>query len=411
MKAAVTRKQSRSALRIRCTGLLALALAWTAAPGGGAFAERGPDVQAPGGGASAAAALTVLDLSGTVLLARRGQAERALRKGEALLPSDRVKVRKASSLLLADADGRCLLHSYSSVRIEGGPVLVYGKMQRTAAGRNPVFDDVRFSISPRPAQGRTVRVILRSKNALNISAAFSDGRKYTLPLRFFPAGEGVYRALSGFDVEARPGRYTLSVRAEGPGGDLTEIRHPFTLAASVFERGKVYLSSDALALLEPSEAKTEEREALVRILSSAGDEALWNYTFRPPVEKSDILSAFGRVRLYYVNGKPAFNRPHRGIDLRGERGDYVIAPNSGVIAFSGMRITTGNTIVIDHGQGVFSLFFHLDTLYEKPGAYVVKGQRIGEIGATGITEGAHLHWGMFVNGAYVDPLEWLKREF
>jgi murein DD-endopeptidase MepM/ murein hydrolase activator NlpD len=224
-------------------------------------------------------------------------------------------------------------------------------------------------------------------------------------------GEGVYRALSGFDVEARTGRYVLSVRVEGLGGSLTEIRHPFTLAASTFEHGKVYLSDGTLELLEPSEAKTEERETLTRILSYASDEALWNYTFRPPVEKTEIISAFGRVRLYYLNGKPAFNRSHRGVDLEGERGDYVFAPNSGVIVFSGMRITTGNTIVVDHGQGVFSLLFHLDTLYVKPGDPVVKGQRIGEIGATGIAEGAHLHWGMFVNGVYVDPLDWLKRAF
>jgi murein DD-endopeptidase MepM/ murein hydrolase activator NlpD len=393
----------------------------------------------------------VLDLSGTVLLARAGQAERALRKGEALLPGDRAKVREASSLILADAGSLYLLRSHSSVKIERVPVLVYGTMQKTASGRSPErssewtseeldpavqtgssrtegpqasaerlsaprlpgseFDEIPFSITPRPAQGRTVKVLLRSNNALRISASISDGKKYTVPLRFFPAGDGVYRALVGFDVEAKTGRYMLSVRAEGQAGDVTEIRRPFMLAPSTFERGKVYLPSDTLELLEPSKMKTEERETLSRILSNVGEEALWNFTFRPPVDRIAVLSAFGKVRLYYTNGKPAFSRSHRGIDLEGERGDYVIAPNSGVVVFSGMRITTGNTIVIDHGQGVFSLLFHLDTLYERAGAYVVKGQRIGEIGATGIAEGAHLHWGMFVNGAYVDPLDWLKRAF
>jgi murein DD-endopeptidase MepM/ murein hydrolase activator NlpD len=404
MNAVVSRKQSGLAFFV-------LALALAAAPWGSTPAGQAPVVQERSGGTPAATAFVALDLSGTVLLGRGGEAERALRKGEALLPGDRVKVRKASSLLLEGEHGRYMIHPSSTVRIDNAPVLVYGKMQRAAAVQGPVFHDVRFSISPRPAQGRTVRVLLRSEGVPNISASISDGGKHASPLRFFAAGEGVYRALSGFDVEARTGRYVLSVRAEGPDGSLTEIRYPFTLAASVFEHGKVYLPDDTLALLEPSEDKTEERETLLRVLSDASEQALWNYTFRPPVEKTEILSAFGRVRLYYTNGKPAFNRPHRGIDLRGERGDYVFAPNSGVIVFSGMRITTGNTIVVDHGQGVFSLFFHLDTLYGEPGDYVVKGQRIGEIGATGITEGAHLHWGMFVNGVYVDPLDWLKRPF
>jgi murein DD-endopeptidase MepM/ murein hydrolase activator NlpD len=173
----------------------------------------------------------------------------------------------------------------------------------------------------------------------------------------------------------------------------------------------VYLTSGTLALLEPSEEKTEEIETLFRILSNAGEEALWSFTFQPPVENMEVLSGFGKVRLYYTNGKPAFSRSHRGIDLKGALGDYVLAPNSGVVVFSGMRITTGNTIVIDHGQGVFSLFFHLDTLYVEPGTLVAKGQRIGEIGMTGIAEGAHLHWGMFVNGVYINPLDWLKLAF
>jgi murein DD-endopeptidase MepM/ murein hydrolase activator NlpD len=67
--------------------------------------------------------------------------------------------------------------------------------------------------------------------------------------------------------------------------------------------------------------------------------------------------------------------------------------------------------VIDHGLGVFSLYFHLDSITVSIGDRVEKGEKIGEVGSTGIAEGDHLHWSIFVNGIYVDPADWTKRVF
>jgi len=208
-----------------------------------------------------------------------------------------------------------------------------------------------------------------------------------------------------------PARYALVIRCEDEKMRSAVIVYPFYLKSTPQVTGKVFLKKQMRELIKPSAKKTEEQRVLYRILTTKRSSALWEQRFIYPVENPRIISPFGKRRLYYIENKFSFVRFHRGVDFKGSCGDPVIAPNNGVIVFADKRITTGYTVVIDHGHGVFSLFFHLSSFEAFAGNFVEKGEKIGEIGDTGIVEGPHLHWGIWVNGVYVDPLDWIEKAF
>lgn len=136
-------------------------------------------------------------------------------------------------------------------------------------------------------------------------------------------------------------------------------------------------------------------------------EKLWNGPFLRPND-GEITTVYG-VQRYY-NGEFAEDYYHRGVDYAGGIGSPVVAPAAGRIALVG-RVADGfelhgNTVGIDHGQGVLSIMIHLSRIDVKEGDMVQAGQRIGGVGDTGIATGPHLHWGLYVNGQCVDPVPW-----
>jgi murein DD-endopeptidase MepM/ murein hydrolase activator NlpD len=133
----------------------------------------------------------------------------------------------------------------------------------------------------------------------------------------------------------------------------------------------------------------------------------WNGAFLRP-SPGEITTVYG-VRRYY-NGEFAEDYFHRGVDYAAPTGDPIIAPAAGRVALVG-RVENGfelhgNTIGIDHGQGVVSIFLHLSRIDVQEGDFVQAGQRIGAVGTTGGVTGAHLHWGLYVHGQSVDPVPW-----
>jgi murein DD-endopeptidase MepM/ murein hydrolase activator NlpD len=133
----------------------------------------------------------------------------------------------------------------------------------------------------------------------------------------------------------------------------------------------------------------------------------WNGKFIAP-NRGRISSPFG-VRRYY-NGKLAEDYYHRGLDYAGGYGSAVVAPAAGKVvlvgyAKNGFRIH-GNVVGVDHGQGVVSIYMHMSKINVKEGQMLKPGDKIGAIGTTGASTGAHLHWGLYVNGIAVDPGQW-----
>jgi murein DD-endopeptidase MepM/ murein hydrolase activator NlpD len=96
------------------------------------------------------------------------------------------------------------------------------------------------------------------------------------------------------------------------------------------------------------------------------------------------------------------------VDITAEEGEPVKAPNDGVVILVDDQFYSGNSVVLDHGQGIYTMFFHLSTIKVKYGQAVRKGDVIALVGSTGRSTGAHLHWGVRVQGAKVDPLALIK---
>ena len=128
-------------------------------------------------------------------------------------------------------------------------------------------------------------------------------------------------------------------------------------------------------------------------------ERFWHGPFDAPVPGS-ATSSFGRLTI--TNGKPAGR--HQGTDFRATTGTPVKAPNAGRVVIARNLYFAGNTVIIDHGLGVFSLLAHLSRIDVAPGATVARGDRLGESGATGRVTGPHLHWAVRFGEMTVDPL-------
>ena len=120
-----------------------------------------------------------------------------------------------------------------------------------------------------------------------------------------------------------------------------------------------------------------------------------------------MSGCYGSQRI--LNSKP--RRPHAGIDIAAKEGTKVIAPSSGIIKLvEEDMFFTGNTIIMDHGLGLISIFAHLKDVFVGKGEKVLQGQKIGSIGMTGRATGPHLHWGVYLKNTSVDPEVLLKYE-
>ncbi len=141
-------------------------------------------------------------------------------------------------------------------------------------------------------------------------------------------------------------------------------------------------------------------------------EKFWGGKFLRP-SAGPITAGYG-IRRYY-NGVFASDYYHRGVDYGAGTGSPVVAPAAGRVMLVGYESKGfeihGNTVGVDHGQGVASIFLHLNSIKVREGEMVQPGDLVGTIGATGAVTGPHLHWGLYVNGVSVDPALWRDRGF
>jgi murein DD-endopeptidase MepM/ murein hydrolase activator NlpD len=210
-----------------------------------------------------------------------------------------------------------------------------------------------------------------------------------------------FRALLPTTPLDRPGQLKIQVNGVGD---------PQTIALQLRDRDfptqSIWLSGGGS---DGTDFEFDKVDAFKAIVSP---EKLWNGKFQRPSE-GEITTVYG-VRRYY-NGEFAQDYYHRGVDYAAGTGSPVVAPAAGKVALIGREADGftlhGNTIGVDHGQGVSSIFIHLSQIDVREGDLVKPGQRIGAVGATGAATGPHLHWGLYVNGQSVDPVPWRYNGF
>lgn len=215
----------------------------------------------------------------------------------------------------------------------------------------------------------------------------------------FATGTGRWRALIGIDLDTRATRYEIVVTS----GNARIVR-PLVVSPRTFPTRR--LSVDPALVHPPPEAQeriARESREIAAVWAASPPERLWSTPFVRPVPDA-ANSAFGTHSVF--NGQPTSQ--HTGADFLSPSGRPIKAPNAGRVVIAGSRYFSGNTVVIDHGQGLFSLLAHLSEIDVTVGAEVAAGDLIGKVGATGRVTGPHLHWAVRLNGARVDPLSLLQ---
>lgn len=212
---------------------------------------------------------------------------------------------------------------------------------------------------------------------------------------FFNPSRNFYQAVVGIDLLTEPGKYDLDITVNN-----TTIHRTVKVSKKAYPVQRLTLPKDMVELSPENEARAEREQERVAALWPKWSDRLWSGDFVNP-RPGDISTIFGVKR--FINHIP--KSPHTGVDVSAHEGDPVVAPNNGIVAMVDVLFFSGNTVILDHGQGIYSMFFHLSKVLVEPGKAVKKGDVIGLVGATGRATGPHLHWGVRVQGARVDPLE------
>ena len=250
-------------------------------------------------------------------------------------------------------------------------------------------------------QGKTLVVYLESPRALkDLEAEFLEKE-----VRFYEIEKDRYRAILGIPLTTEPGRYNVLFRIKTEEGLGVEWKETVQIKRTVFEKENLSIPPEKSKHLTSKYLGTEGRK-IRKVYKREERKQLWEERFILPAE-GRISSPFGAYRVYN-EGKASWR--HRGVDIANKEGTEILAPNSGIIVLSEAMRVHGGTIIISHGQGIFSIFSHLKERLVKKGEEVKRGQLIGTMGQTGLATGSHLHWGLCVFGIVVDPLEWTERE-
>src|SRR5690606_10842532 len=250
---------------------------------------------------------------------------------------------------------------------------------------------------PAPVPGGIALVELGPAEGAAPRAFFGDNRVMVL------AHAGKWIAVVGVPLSAEPGELTLRVR--GAAGD--ERLQAFRIEPKEYGEQRITLKNKRM--VNPTQADLRRIARDSREIVSAFRH--WRDTATPGVRfdfpaDGPLTGVFGTRR--FCNGQD--RSPHRGVDIAAPRGTPVRAPADGVVVGTGDYFFNGRTVFLDHGQGLISMYVHLDRVTVEPGAVVERGQVIGEVGASGRVTGPHLHWSVSLNNARVDPLLFVSEE-
>jgi len=230
----------------------------------------------------------------------------------------------------------------------------------------------------------------------------------TIPFfrEFRPGQPAGYIGLIGIDMQDEPGTYELSVEVK-QGEQAKQLSFNVQVAKEKFAVEHLKLPKDKVDLDEKSTARWKAEQQLVReALAENSRLKLWRSNFVEPVS-GKRTGIFGSVRI--MNGQA--RNPHNGEDIGAPMGADVAATNDGIVRITVDHIFSGKGIFVDHGLGFYTMYFHLSEILVRDGDLVTAGQIIGKVGATGRATGPHLHWGVKLNGARVNPYALLDLPF
>jgi murein DD-endopeptidase MepM/ murein hydrolase activator NlpD len=216
-----------------------------------------------------------------------------------------------------------------------------------------------------------------------------------------------FRALVPVNIEQKPGQLSLAIEAALDDGGFIRWQKPVAVTAGSYDKRTITVGKK---FTSPSKAQRQRAAAEAKTLSAAMADTvpdrLWRGSFVKPTA-GGMTSPFGTLRTY---NKKRRSR-HLGLDLDGDVGDAIVAANAGRVVMAMERFYTGGTVVIDHGQGLLTMYFHMSRIDVVSGQRVHSGQHLGAVGASGQVTGPHLHFSVKLDGLYADPSHLLQLDF
>jgi len=206
---------------------------------------------------------------------------------------------------------------------------------------------------------------------------------------------GQWMAVVGLPLSIKTGRHALQVENRNLPFDVESKKYD-TQRLTIANKRHVEPGAEDLQRI------TREKAVIDAAFATWTDKTPDSLVFEVP-SKGPFSSRFGLRRI--LNNQP--RAPHSGLDIAVPEGTPITAPAAGAVIETGDYFFTGNTVFLDHGQGLVSMYIHLSRIDVKKGDQVARGQQIGAVGKTGRTTGAHLHWAVSLNNARVDPMLFL----
>ena len=297
--------------------------------------------------------------------------------------------------------GRLRILLLVALVVAGGLSAVDGPAHGMTAGAAAASDDAAIGVKvlpDAPVQGDTLAVMVTAPRSAQVRVSF-DGTGVPA----YPLSGGTHRALIGTDPNVATGAHGVVVAVTARGKPALRMSRAVRIGSGQFGIRTITMSGKTFGLINPENA-TIERRALGSALGRRTPEALWSGPFVAP-SGGTMDSPYGDASYY--NGHRAWW--HQGMDYAAAEGDPVVAANAGVVTLAQGLPLGGNTVVVDHGQGVFTEYLHLSAFTVRSGARVARGDVVGRIGATGLVTGPSLHWGLYVNGTWVNPSFWMEQ--
>ena len=212
-------------------------------------------------------------------------------------------------------------------------------------------------------------------------------------------------AFLGVGALAATGTYTLSLALAADDGQQLTTTAPIQVLPGDYDHEEIRFTPEVSKLLDPKIAQPE-RVRVAEAYTTFSPQMAWEGRFAWPAQ-GPTTSMFG-ARRGYGGGVTTY---HEGIDIGGITGEPVHAAAAGVVVLAETLQVRGNAVILDHGAGVLSGYYHLDRIAVQAGQVVGQGDLLGAMGATGLVTGSHLHWELRVGGVAVDPREWTERVF
>lgn len=256
-------------------------------------------------------------------------------------------------------------------------------------------------------QGRTLHLQLQVNKEVKDAKVHALSQEYVC----FPESKNspIYECYIPISCEEAPSEYLLSIELKDMVGNELHLENKFQVVMFPFKKQLLQVSQDKLDEEKRlADDMSNLEEMLADLSKKSPREKLWRGTFCTPIDITKITCDYGTIRTTKEKGRYI----HKAVDVINMPKSVVWATQDGVVVVKQRFANSGNTVVIDHGWGVLSQFYHLDSFADiKVGQKIAKGNPIGLLGKTGYATGYHLHWEMRLNNMPIDPLQWTKPSF